>query len=58
MYINSYGILFSCSFDVVLRLGLSWWSSGLRPELPLQGAWDRILVGELRSLMLCGVAKK
>ena len=58
MYINSYGIVFSCSFDIVLRLGLPWWSSGLRPELPLQGAWVRILVRELRSLVPCGVAKK
>ena len=30
----------------------------VRTLLPLQGAWAQSLVGELKSLMLCGVAKK
>ena len=30
-------------------LGLPWRSSGLDSVLPLQGAWVRSLVGELRS---------
>ena len=30
----------------------------VRTPLPLQGAWVQSLVGELKSLMLCGVAKK
>ena len=38
--------------------GLPWWSSGWDSMIPLQGAWVWSLVGELRSHMLCGVAKK
>ena len=30
----------------------------VRTLLPLQGAWVQSLAGELKSLMLCGVAKK
>ena len=30
----------------------------VKTPLPLQGAWVQSLVGELKSLLLCGVAKK
>ena len=40
------------------KLGLPWRSSGWDSALPLQGAWVRPLVRELRSSMPCGVAKK
>ena len=43
---------------MVLPLGLPWRSSGSHSALPLQGARVQSLVGELRSHMLCGVAKK
>ena len=33
-------------------------AQGLGLQLPLQGAWVQSLVGELRSHMPCGVAKK
>ena len=39
-------------------LGLPWRSTGWGSALPLQGVWVRSLVGELRSHMLRGVAKK
>ena len=39
-------------------LGLPWGSSGEDPTFPLQGAWVRPLVGELRFHMLSGKAKK
>ena len=39
-------------------MGLSWWSSDLRLQLPMQGAQVQSLVGELRSNMLCSLAKK
>ena len=38
--------------------GLPWWSSGLDSALPTQGAWVRSLIGELRSCMPNGRAKK
>ena len=38
--------------------GIPWWSSGQGSTLPLQGAWVRSLVGELRSCKLRGKAKK
>ena len=38
--------------------GLPWRSSGQDSALPLQGAQVQALVGELRSCMLCGMAKK
>ena len=38
--------------------GLPWRSSGLDSTLPPQGAQVRSLVGELRSRMLRGTAKK
>ena len=38
-------------------MGLPWWSSGYDSALPLQGAWVRSLVGEIRSCIPCGVAK-
>jgi len=38
--------------------GLPWWPSGKDSVLPMQGAWVRSLVEELRSHMSCGVAKK
>ena len=38
-------------------LGTSWWFKGLDSPLPLQGVWVRSQVRELRSHMLCGVAK-
>ena len=38
--------------------GLPWLSSGSDSTLPLQEAWVLSLAGELRSRLLCGVAKK
>ena len=40
------------------RLGLPWRSSGWDSEPPMQGAWVRSLVGELRSHMLHMAKKK
>ena len=37
---------------------LPWWSSGLDSVLQLQRIQVQSLVGELRSCMLCSVAKK
>ena len=47
-------LFIECSTKIRTSLVVQW----LRPELPLQGAWVRTLAGKLRSLMLCGVAKK
>ena len=41
-----------------VKRGLPWPSSGSDSALPLQGARVRSLVGELRSHMLCSMAKK
>ena len=38
--------------------GLPWWSSGYDAGLPMQWAWVRSLVWELRSHMPCSAAKK
>ena len=38
--------------------GLPWWSSGYDSTLPMQGAWVRSLVGELRSHIPCVVWPK
>ena len=40
-----------------IEQGPPWWSSGYHSVLPLQGAWFRSLVGELRSGMLQGGTK-
>ena len=39
-------------------MGLTWQSSGLDSMLPLQGSWVPSLVGELRSHMYRGAAKR
>ena len=41
-----------------MLLGIPWWPSGQDSALPLQGAQVRSMVGELRSHVLCSVAKK
>ena len=38
--------------------GLPWWSSGQNSTLAIQGLGMQSLVGELKSHMLPGVAKK
>ena len=53
-------VLSSCGCTGVISAhqGLPWWSSGSDFVLPLQGAWVRPLVRELRPHMPRSVAKK
>ena len=47
------------SFFIKDRLfeGIPWWPSGSDSVLPLQGAWVRSVVEELRSPKMCGEAE-
>ena len=50
-------LYFELSSAIALK-GIPWQSSGQDITLPLQGKQVRSLVGELRSYVLCGTAKK